>query len=91
MLIKVRHDKRSILCNTCSYGQVMEYASGRIDVICNESSPGIRLPQAVVKCSAYVDKATTSEYDLKQIAWTIRTDKSGKVLGFAPPKKSDSD
>jgi hypothetical protein len=78
-----------VLCSTCRSGQVMERAQGRSIVLCSNSHPLMRVPADITSCTDYDDKRTPSEYDYRAIAWEIKHDNSGRIKGFAPPKKRD--
>lgn len=74
------------LCRTCRHGTVVDLANGSITSYCDEMFNDGRLFVPVTRCTSYDDTRFTSRYDLEKIAWTIRTDKSGKAIGFVPPK-----
>lgn len=44
----------------------------------------------VSECSEYDDKRVPSLWEMKKIAWTLVVDKSGRRIGFTPPKKEDN-
>lgn len=44
-----------------------------------------RVPFAVSSCSEYDNKATPELWEMKQIAWRLRTDTSGRKIGFMSP------
>lgn len=45
----------------------------------------------VYQCSDYYSASLPSLRDMRETAWTLRTEKGGKVIGFAPPKQKKED
>ncbi len=45
----------------------------------------------VVECTNYDDKSIIPLYEMKAIAWVLRTDKSGKKIGFVDPSQRRGD
>lgn len=82
------------LCASCSSRVFIEGANGS-----RESYKGCtrigrdegvrRVPEIVVNCSLYTNGAAPSLYDMKQIAWELKTSNDKKQIGFMPPKKKD--
>lgn len=85
-MIKVTPNRQPGLCGTCREGVVTEHADGTVVTICNVlyNTPR-RVQSPVLRCSDYDLRGRLNQHDLEKIAWVIRTDKSGKTIGFAPP------
>lgn len=45
----------------------------------------IRLQEPIASCTHYSNKNASSLTDMKEIAWTLMTDKGGRRVGFEPP------
>lgn len=88
ILIKISPDKVRGLCSTCREAQTIEYENGKVLQLCTASPSGepLRITQVVSRCSDYDNKMVPSKWEMEKVAWTLNTDKSGKVIGFAPPK-----
>lgn len=80
------------LCAGCRDAQTVEYADGQTDVWCHTRGMEPRLvAKPVRRCNDFDDRSQPARYQMEKIAWTVRTDKSGQTVGFAPPKKKDDD
>ena len=76
------------LCNDCRNVLHFTRRNGEARYYCRSIRTGILpIPGDIERCSDYEKTNTTSKYDMEQIAWTLRTDKSGRVVGFTPPEK----
>lgn len=75
------------LCSTCRHGQTWIDCRGEHS-ICG-AIPGFKeQPRGkVFEYSNYYNKALPSLDDLYQSAWTLRTEKDGRKIGFTPPDK----
>jgi hypothetical protein len=40
--------------------------------------------RAVKECSHYQEERDVSSWEMRQIAWILRTEKSGRKMGFTP-------
>ena len=66
----------------------MTRGNNRVLHFCHSSDlENRRVPGDVVECTDYEDRSTPSRWDLEQIAWTLQSDRGGRVQGFAPPKR----
>lgn len=90
MKLKMHTSQRG-LCATCREALIIEHDNGDIETRCHAwgAAEMIRIRRPVVRCSDYDAKFAQPRYELEKIAWVIRTDKSGKTIGFAPPSKDD--
>lgn len=78
-----RHDAGDI-CKTCRYAQVMRgQADSTERTYCSQID---QLVSRIVECSSHDDKSKPSLYDMRQIAWALRTSSSGNAIGFVGPK-----
>jgi hypothetical protein len=83
------HDAPDVgICVTCRNGLVMQHDTSNV-VHCNYGTAPLRIAQAVRQCTGYEDRRHEDEFEMRKIAWTIRTDRSGQTVGFAPPSKDD--
>ncbi len=79
----VRSDEN--LCRNCRHATRMVGAlTNRETVQCQHF--GI-LREPVAECNAHVNKNTPHLHDMYEIAWSVRTDRTGKILGFQAPQK----
>lgn len=77
------------LCARCHHGVVVERATGRTRTICNWFVESVEMPPDVARCTKFADRSMAQLHDLREVAWTLRTDTSGRVMGFVAPKKED--
>lgn len=79
------------LCRSCSNAMVREDQQGE-QIFCQAVGiAGAMVRSNVRTCSMYNNKALPSMYDLRQIAWTLRTENDGRKIGFTPPKQRGND
>lgn len=76
-----------VLCRSCTYGMVMEKAGGDPYVFCNNIHRFV--PPNLAACSDYHHKDQPTKWELEKIAWQVRTDRSGKVIGFERGKPKE--
>lgn len=76
------------LCASCREGHVHEHSDGSVVIACAAMGmhQHVLIRKRIVRCSDYDSKRETSEYEMQKIAWTVTTDRSGKTIGFKPPK-----
>ena len=87
--VKVRYSSYG-LCGNCRSAMFTVFTNGKTELRCRAHHAHDRLVfREVVHCSEYENKNVPSEYEMNKIAWTLRTDKSGLAIGFAPPEKTD--
>lgn len=82
----VRTDQPN-LCSSCREAlHTVGASSGRERIVCLASynSPYV-MTEPIAKCNTYRDKTKPSLDDMKDIAWSLQTDKGGKILGFKSP------
>lgn len=83
------HRNQHGLCGTCRNAHIVDFDDGSFEIFCAEraygNEPMIRRP--VVRCTDHTDKSRATQHDMEKLAWVVRTDNSGKVLGFRPPEK----
>jgi hypothetical protein len=76
------------LCLSCGHGMRYTDSSGehmRCQAL-GQYNPVI--PRGLVtECSAYYNAGLPDLHFMQQTAWTLRTEKGGKRIGFAPPKQ----
>lgn len=84
---KVRNGTRSDskdLCRTCSRSVVVKGGAESCELVyCNIIEKEITF--RVAECNSYIDRSAVSVSDLYEIAWVLRTTKSGKTIGFMTP------
>jgi hypothetical protein len=69
------------LCDTCHRATIMQGpAESQELVMC--ALVNAPTPFRVVQCSDYSDKRLPSLHDMKEVAWILRTDQSGRKVGF---------
>lgn len=89
MRLKVQSDESGSLCTTCRNGMRVESRT-RVTYGCSWMHDYHRIVQEpVLKCSAYDNRNIPSQWEMEKIAWNLRTDKSGRILGFRAPKKEE--
>lgn len=83
------HDGPS-LCRSCRSATIVSGTSLNDElVICGElSRPYDRIRFKVTDCSGYDNKATPTIGMMQQIAWELRTDRSGQRIGFMGPREA---
>lgn len=75
------------LCRTCRKAKIYRGQASTSEVVeCHFSSP-VRMKEAVSSCSAYLDLRRAPLYQMEQIAWEVKTDRSGKTVGFKSPRE----
>lgn len=84
------------LCASCSFRVFIEGANGSRENYkgCTRIGPergAVSVPEIVVNCSLYCNGAVPTLYDMKQIAWELKTSNDKKQIGFMPPKKKNVD
>lgn len=72
------------LCFSCSHAAVREG-----DITCHYYSDTVVVRKAIFNCSVYNNKSIPSLHDMREIAWTLGTNKGGKSIGFKPPNRKD--
>lgn len=77
------------LCNSCQYGHHFVRANGVTTTRCTVDADTILVPGDIVTCSKYHHAGQPDQWDLEKIAWVLRTDRTGKPVGFERPKKKD--
>jgi len=81
-----RHDGES-LCKSCRHATIIR--GERIDeeiIRCGElSGNASAIRFKVVECSSHQSKAESTLNMMREIAWEVRTDKTGKKIGFMSP------
>lgn len=89
--LRVIADRPDGLCASCAEGQIVEFANGATETYCHELGvhQPFRILRPVSRCSHFLHMASPTKYEMEKIAWELKTDRGGKVLGFAPPKKED--
>jgi hypothetical protein len=74
------------LCDTCQSGLVRRGAADSDEqIFCTIVEDEVRT--RVVECNRYVDRSQPSLWDLRQIAWVLRTDTKRQKLGFLPARE----
>lgn len=87
----VEHGERS-LCDSCRHALIVEGPSINDRFVqCAKMNDDyghakVRVPFHVHHCSGYENRATTTLWEMKKIAWELRTDKSGRKIGFMSPQ-----
>ena len=74
------------LCKSCSHAMSWVDHKGE-HTECSRMDLGTNPKGKVFECSAYYNSSLSSITDMNQIAWTLRTEKGGKMIGFTPPVK----
>lgn len=93
MRFSIKPGTSEALCSRCKNSTVVETRKGAVVTYCSEvgSHYGARVPSDIVKCNNYAQIGTNSEWEFEKVAWLLRSDTSGKIIGFTPPKKKDDD
>ena len=73
------------LCPRCRNSLNFTRATGETRFFCQADGDTRPVPGDIVRCSDFEDRALQTKYDFEEIAWMLKTDKSGRVTGFAPP------
>ena len=74
------------LCDTCQSGVVRRGAADSDEhVYCLVT--GRDVATRVVECNRYVDRHKPSLWDMRQIAWVLRTDSNRQRIGFIRAKE----
>ena len=88
--LKVLHGTRSAhaprLCDTCQSGVVRRGAADsdeHIYCMVTEREVATR----IVECNRYADRNKPSLWDMRQIAWVLRTDSTRQSIGFIRAKE----
>lgn len=86
-MIKIQPNRTAGLCRTCREAVIVEYDDATVVTVCNVLyNRPVTIVRPVVKCSDYDMRGKQNNRDMEKIAWTIRTNRSGQPVGFAPPK-----
>lgn len=80
-------EQNTQLCARCKWGMVTTQQNGNVLTYCTEMCKFV--PSDIVKCNNFLETGAVSEWDMEKIAWTVRTDNSGKILGFNKPTKKE--
>lgn len=59
--------------------------------MCHVGMTNRHVPPDIVHCTDYEDRRLTPRWEMEKVAWMIKADKHGKIVGFEPPKKKDND
>lgn len=95
MKIKVRDgtpvSHSNSLCHTCSNAMYFRGAAvSEKKILCSELKNGYGTEEVpyeiIVECTSYQDKSKQSLYEMKKIAYILKTDPRGKPIGFMPNK-----
>jgi len=73
------------LCKSCSHSLIFDEEHVGESAFCTYLHPQIRIRGRVRSCSDYYNKNLPSLGDMKETAWTLRTEKGGRMIGFKPP------
>ena len=84
MLRKVQSSSKH-LCTKCNFGRVTTIDDSKIISLCRYGGSEVSVKGTVTNCTQFHDKSLPSMFDFETIAWTLRTDKSGKAIGFEKP------
>lgn len=76
------------LCASCSNAHVAEFENGEVETWC-KALPyhPRRITRIVVRCNDYEHAFGASLYEMKEIAWALKTDTSGRIAGFVAPDR----
>ena len=77
------------LCKSCSHSLIREDRQGT-QMFCGihgSFGKSHEVRSDVRECSGYYNKTMPHIHMLEQTAWTLRTEKNGRSIGFAPPDK----
>lgn len=72
------------LCKTCRDSHITRDRNNQEVTICNSGRARL-ITSPIAECNRYDDESLPSLYDLRQIAWTVETDKKTKQVGFLSP------
>lgn len=75
------------LCPSCRSSIIWEDDAGEHRICEAPSWQPFRPAGRVYRCNEYDNSSLPSRSDFERIAWELKTDKSGKVIGFKPPEK----
>ena len=88
MRLKTSADRMG-LCGNCENATVIRYKDGTAMVFCSWVHPPMRMTKPVESCTDYREHNTLDRHELEKVAWTLRTEKGGRVIGFEPPKAKE--
>jgi hypothetical protein len=71
------------ICSRCTNGLVYKDSRWNTKHFCSILQHYLK--ETVTHCTDFEDRRALSLYDMKQIAWIVKTD-PGRVVGFSPPK-----
>lgn len=80
------------LCLTCSYRVIVRGFNNESFNGCSSVSftrYGDAVPFPVYECSSYKSAKQATLREMKELAWIVRTDSSGKRIGFARMRDLD--
>jgi hypothetical protein len=81
------YEPMGTLCERCNHGTVFQRrANARIHAHCDQLGGRAEVPTDISQCTAFEDKSLPRIYQLERIAWDIKHDKGGRMIGFKPPK-----
>lgn len=88
VVVKIHHGTGRLtgesLCRSCTNGGVRVDQRGEVTYC---SAFRCQPRGSVTECSAYYNRSLPDLNDFRRIAWTLRTEKGGRAIGFAPPEK----
>jgi hypothetical protein len=74
------------LCSSCQHAHLFTRANGKVITQCCVNNT-TTVPNDIVTCSDYHHADQPDRYELEKIAWILRSDIAGKIIGFKPPEK----
>ena len=75
------------LCATCQYAVSVTDGAEKIRCTMLSGAGNYWVRGAVYECSHYYSSELPTLNALEETAWTLRTERGGKVIGFAPPER----
>ena len=74
------------LCKSCRYSHILVDRGGE-HFYCEQMGPDQHVNGVVTECNRYKNQSLPTLQDLYASAWTLRTEKDGRKIGFEAPKR----
>jgi len=82
-------------CDSCLHARIIQgYSESERIVMCGRFEQPLRIDFKVAHCSEYEDRRLPELWEMRQIAWELRTKSAGKTTGFVtivPPAEENDE
>ena len=76
------------LCTTCTHAHIAKgYRESEEVVVCQATSPELRISFRVRECSRYTETRRQTLYEMEKIAWVLQSRGPKRKAGFLSPKE----